>query len=165
MKTFRLENISIEKDDYIGAVHCIIEALYTVLEDKSWENIISIGINSSTFEGVVEYEDRLFEGRTTDNTKKYALIHEDCYRVACVINKYLDLRFNPNKDLFRGFLLGYIQELDDMDEKREIILKYAYNCVDYIEFIEDIALDLTVGQSFSREEIEVRFKEMGCKFK
>lgn len=75
MKTFRLENLSIEKDDYIGAVHSIIEALHTALEDKSWENIISIGIDSGTFEGVVEYEDRLFEGITTDNTKKYALIH------------------------------------------------------------------------------------------
>lgn len=165
MKTFRLENSDIEKDDYIGAVHSIIEALYTVLRDKSWENIISIGVDPVTFEGIVEYEDRLFEGNLSDNTEKYSLIHEECYKVACVVDKYLDLRFNPNKDLFHGFLWGYIEELYEMNYTREIILKYAFNCVDYIDFIEEIANHLTAGKSFSREEIEKKFSEMGFTFK
>lgn len=167
MKTFRLKDTSgyfYQKDDYIGAVHAIIEALYTVFKDKSWDKIISIGIDPKTFEGVVEYEDCILEGDAEEKTKEYAIIHEDCYQAACIMDKYLSYQFSPNKDMFQGFVLGYKQNLSEFEEEYDIIQTYVDNCSDYILFIEDIASELIPGRSFTREYIEARFTAMGFSF-
>ena len=67
-----------QKNDYIGVVHAIIEALYTVFNDKSWDKIISITVDPDTFEGIVEYEDCVLDGNVAEKTNEYAKIHEDC---------------------------------------------------------------------------------------
>lgn len=121
-------------------------------------------IMNDTFEGVVEYEDCILEGDAKEKSKEYLIIHEDCYRAACIIDKYLTYQFSPNKDMFQGFVLGCKQNLSELEEEYDIIQTYVDNCSDYILFIEDIASELIPGRSFTREYIEARFTAMGFTF-
>ena len=164
MKTFRLKNTSspvYQKDDYIGAVHAIIEALHTVFKDKSWDKIISITVDPGTFESVVEYDDCILDGDATEKAKEYAKIHEDCYQAACIMDKYLSRQFSPNKDMFCGFVLGYKECLDEFSDEYGIIEEYIDNCKDYILFIEALAGELIPGRTLTRGCLEESFNQMG----
>lgn len=66
--------------------------------------------------------------------------------------------------MFQGFVLGYKQNLSELEEEYDIIQTYVDNCSDYILFIEDIASELIPGRSFTREYIEARFTAMGFIF-
>lgn len=161
MKIFKLTEtcgLFYEKDDYIGAVHAIIEALYNVFTEKSWDKIISITVDPDTFEGVVEYEDSILDGQ---DEKKLMEIHRDCYIAARIMNKYLDYGYRPNSDLFRGFVLGYMESVDEFDEKYDILQTYAYSCSNYISFIEEVASRLIPGITFTGQNLKEWFNRMG----
>lgn len=168
MKTFRFENIEemyyYEKDSYIGALHAVMELLHIVLTDKSWDKIISISMDSDTFEGIVEYEDCILEGNVELKTAKYTTIHMECYEAAIIMGRYLDYRFPPNQDIFCGYTVGYIDGLHESDPELHITETYIAPYYKYIGFIQDLADSLFPGDTLTREFIENRFNEMGFSF-
>lgn len=162
MKDFGFKDHKNEK--FIGALHSIVEVLYNVLSDKSWENVISIGMESNTFEGTVEYEDRILEGKIMEST--FVFIHMLCFYVADLLGRFLEYDPSPD-DSFTVFAVGYVEgKLDGDSDKQTVALFHAIRGIackvsNYIPFIESLAREMVPDKRYTREYIEKKFSEMG----
>lgn len=163
MKTYKIENFGVDmyqNDKFGGAIHAIIEALFNALKDKSWDRIISIGTDPTTFEGTVEYEDEDFQ----DNV--YSYIHRSCYYVANLMRSYIHHEHFKDNQFF-GFVTGCLYAMGN--EYREpgrdsVVASIAYHINDYIIYIESLAHGIEPGKRYTREAIENKFLEMGFSF-
>lgn len=146
---------------FIGSINCVIEALLIAKRDKSWNNIVSIGIDPDTFQGSVEFDDSILDKEHP--YKFFALVHMNCYYVARVMGPYFENGFF-NKDQFMGFLMGYITSADEYKRERDkydLMVEIAYEFLDYLPFIEEFANEIEPGKRYKRKDIEKKFKQMG----
>lgn len=167
MKTFRIDNFGsdiYQYDEFGGAIHSITEALFFAKKEKSWDKIISVGIDPVTKEGTVEYVDEISQDDLSDEVYKY--IHLHCFYVTNLIRNYLgnDLLRESKDNQFFGFVTGLHYAM--VDEIRDpmcdsIVASIAYSINHYIRFIKEIAAELKCGKRYSREYIEAKFIEMG----
>lgn len=172
MKTIKMKDCGFEdhKVGDSGIFHAIAEAFTVASMEKSWDNIISVGVDSETNEGIVKYKDSVFaDNKSVKDDVMLGAIHLFTYFASeilaiCYVEKM------TSKEDYLDYVFANMNELtkdkESIDSEDRVMLSVMLPMAKYLPFIFASANKLAYsrGRSLLGTTLKELFNEMGCKF-
>lgn len=171
MKTIKMKDCGFEnhKVGDSGIFHAIAEALTVAGMEKSWDNIISVGVDNKTNEGVVKYKDSVLADEPEHRDVILGATHLFTYYASeILIRSYLE-GITSSED-YVEFALGIFNDLTegkDVDEAQEdVVLSVIISLCEYLPFIYACSEKLAYsrGRTLSGSTLKKMFDDMGLSF-
>lgn len=171
MKTIKMKDCGFENHEVgdSGIFHAIAEALTVAGMEKSWDNIISVGVDNKTNEGVVKYKDSVLADEPEHRDVILGATHLFTYYASeILIRSYLE-GITSSED-YVEFALGIFNDLTegkDVDEAQEdVVLSVIISLCEYLPFIYACSEKLAYsrGRTLSGSTLKKMFDDMGLSF-
>lgn len=149
-----------------GIFHAIAEALTIALQEKSWDNIISVSIDSDTKEGIVKYKDSVFSNEPEHCDVLLGAIHLFSFFASAILTKCYIQKITTIED-YVEYVLATMNDIAEDEEfsesKEEAILSVMIPLAGYLPFIYECSEKLAAakGRTLLGETLKKIFEEMG----
>lgn len=152
-----------------GIFHAIAEALTVARMEKSWDNIISVGIDTKTNEGIVKYKDSVLSDEPEHCDVILGATHLFSYYASEILARSYLEKINTIED-YVEFALGIFndltegEEVDDTQEKA--ILSVIIPLGGYLPFIYACSNKLAYsrGRTLLGKTLKKMFDDMKLSF-
>lgn len=149
-----------------GIFHAIAEALTIARNEKSWDNIISVGIDSDTNEGIVKYKDSVLSDEPEHCDVLLGAIHLFSFFASAILTKCYVQKITTIED-YVEYVLATINDIADDEEfsesKEEAILSVVIPLARYLPFIYECSEKLAAarGRTLLGSALKKMFDDMG----
>ena len=149
-----------------GVFHAIAEALTIALHDKSWDNIISVGIDSDTNEGIVKYKDSVLSDEPEHCDVLLGAIHLFSFFASAILTKCYIQKIKTIED-YVEYVLATMNDMADDEEfsesKEDAILSVIIPLARYLPFIYECSEKLAAarGRTLLGSALKNMFDKMG----
>lgn len=149
-----------------GVFHAIAEALTIALHDKSWDNIISVGIDSDTNEGIVKYKDSVLSDESEHCDVLLGAIHLFSFFASAILTKCYIQKITTIED-YVEYVLATMNDMADDEEfsesKEDAILSVIIPLARYLPFIYECSEKLAAarGRTLLGSTLKNMFDKMG----
>lgn len=149
-----------------GVFHAIAEALTIALHDKSWDNIISVGIDSDTNEGIVKYKDSVLSDEPEHCDVLLGAIHLFSFFASAILTKCYIQKITTIED-YVEYVLATMNDMADDEEfsesKEDAILSVIIPLARYLPFIYECSEKLAAarGRTLLGSALKNMFDKMG----
>lgn len=140
MKSIKMKDCGFEnhKVGDSGIFHAIAEALTVAGMEKSWDNIISVGVDNKTNEGVVKYKDSILADEPEHRDVILGATHLFTYYASEILARSYLEGITTAED-YAEYALGIFNDLtegEDVDEAYEdVVLSVIISLCEYLPFI------------------------------
>lgn len=149
-----------------GIFHAIAEALTVARMDKSWDNIISVGVDDETNEGIVKYKDSILPDESEHKDVILGAIHLFSYFASEILIRCYMENITTIED-YVEYALGtfnhwsYGEEADD--SRNNAILSVIIPLAEYLPFIYACTekLAYSEGRTLLGKTLKKIFDDMG----
>ena len=132
-----------------GIFHAIAEALTIALHEKSWDNIITVGVNSETNEGIVKYKDSVLSDEPEHCDVLLGAIHLFSFFASAVLTKCYVQKMTTMED-YVEYALATMNDIADDEEfsesKEKAILSVVIPLAKYLPFIYECSEKLAAAR-------------------
>ena len=152
-----------------GIFHAIAEALTIALHEKSWDNIITVGVSSETNEGIVKYKDSVLSDDPQYCDVLLGTIHLFSFFASAILTKCYVQKITTIED-YVEYALATINDMAEDEEfsesKEEAILSVVIPLGEYLPFIYACSEKLAYsrGRSLLGKTLKKMFDDMGLSF-
>ena len=168
MKTIKMKDCGFEnhKVGDSGIFHAIAEALTVAGMEKSWDNIISVGVDNKTNEGVVKYKDSILADEPEHRDVILGATHLFTYYASEILARsYLEglIMAEDKPEYAWGCLINW-REGEEVDEEYEnVVLSVIIPLCEYLPFIYACSKKLAYsrGRTLSGATLKKIFNGMG----
>lgn len=149
-----------------GIFHAIAEALTVAGMEKSWDNIISVGVDNKTNEGVVRYKDSVLADEPEHRDVILGATHLFTYYASEILARSYLEGITTAED-YAEYALGIFNDLsegEDVDEEYEnVVLSVIISLCEYLPFIYACSEKLAYsrGRTLSGATLKKMFNGMG----
>lgn len=146
-----------------GIFHAVAEALTVACFEKSWDNIISVGVNPDTNEGVVRYKDSVLADPEMGENVFLGVIHLFTFFASQVLAKCYKENMTSDQE-YVEYALATVNEMSDEDNSHtEAILSIVIPLAKYLPFIYACSKKLAYsrGRTLLGSTVRDMFNEMG----
>ena len=149
-----------------GIFHAIAEALTVAGMEKSWENIISVGIDNKTNEGVVKYKDAVLANEPEHREVLLGAIHLFSYFASEILIRCYMENITTIED-YVEYALGTFNDWADGEEvddsRNNAILSVIIPLAEYLPFIYACTekLAYSEGRTLLGKTLKKIFEDMG----
>lgn len=153
-----------------GIFHAIAEALTVAGMEKSWDNIISVGVDNKTNEGIVKYKDSILADEPEHCDVILGATHLFTYYASEILARSYLEGITTAED-YAEYALGIFNDLtegEDVDEAYEdVVLSVIISLADYLPFIYTCTKKLAYseGRTLLGKTLKKIFEDMGFTFK
>ena len=171
MKTIKMKDCGFENHEVgdSGIFHAIAEALTVARMEKSWDNIISVGVDTDTNEGIVKYKDSVLSDEPEHCDVLLGAIHMFSYFASEILARCYVQKITTIKD-YVEYVLATMNDIEDDEEfgesKEEAMLSVMIPLARYLPFIYTCSKKLAYsrGRTLLGKTMKKMFDDMGLSF-